>query len=230
MIKTFKTALLISFLSLALGFCGSTDTKEKPNTEPTKDSDTKVEEPKTSTDSKDSTAAKDAKDDSLLNRGLGMANEELLNKLNESLQTLRYPDGKDIQGFAYKKWEIPNKKDFVAWVKAGGSVIKKGLDELPGTVSLEISGHTDSTGPEEAVGAKKGNIFYSEQRAKEVKQTLVKLGLPEKRIATKALGSTMPLPGVEGDSGLNRRVTFKFVSVEPAEAPMKEEKMEDKGK
>ena len=139
------------------------------------------------------------------------AAKELFDKLNESLKSARYPDGESIKGFAYKKWDIPNKKDFVQWVKGAGAVLKKGLDELPAAYTLEIAGHTDTVGPETPVGDKKGNMFYSEQRAKEVKQALVKLGFPEKRIATKAMGSSNPIPGIDGESAQNRRVTFQFL-------------------
>lgn len=54
-------------------------------------------------------------------------------------------------------------------------------------------------------------MFYSEQRAKEVKQALVKIGFPETRIVTKAMGSSNPIPGIDGESGQNRRVTFQFL-------------------
>ena len=57
-------------------------------------------------------------------------------------------------------------------------------------------------------------MFYSEQRAKEVKQALVKLGFPEK-ISTKAMGSSNPIPGIPGESAQNRRVTFQFLVSEP---------------
>ncbi len=232
--KSFKSALLISLVVISLGFCTSKDTKANP--EGTSDNSTNSDSNTAGAGSgaegtgSDKTGAEgtgSSKDSStvgdLASRGLNAANEGLLTKLNETLNNLRYPDGKSVQGFAYKKWEIPNKKDFVNWVKSGGSALKKGIDELPASVALEISGHTDTTGPEEAVGDKKGNNFYSDKRAKEVKQTLVKLGLPEARIVTKALGATQPLADVDGASSLNRRVTFKFITVEAPAEPAKTE-------
>lgn len=211
-----KTVLVIGIVSTSLAFCSGNDKKNSPDPKDAKTAeDTKttdraaVEEPKDVKPVDD----KDAKDSA--KRALTNPAEDLFAQLNESLKSARYPDGESIQGFAYKKWEIPNKKDFVKWVKGAGAVLKKGLDELPAVYTLEIAGHTDTVGPETPEGAKKGNMFYSEQRAKEVKQALVKLGFPEKRIATKAMGSSNPIPGIPGESAQNRRVTFQFLMSEP---------------
>ncbi|HMV42847.1 MAG TPA: OmpA family protein [Leptospiraceae bacterium] len=212
-----RTVLVIGIVSTSLAFCSGNDKKNSPDPKDAKTAeDTKttdraaVEEPK-------DVKPVDAKDDkdSVAKRALTGAADELFAQLNESLKSARYPDGESIEGFAYKKWEIPNKKDFVKWVKGAGAVLKKGLDELPAIYTLEIAGHTDTVGPENPEGAKKGNMFYSEQRAKEVKQALVKLGFPEKRIATKAMGSSNPIPGIPGESAKNRRVTFQFLAGEP---------------
>jgi outer membrane protein OmpA-like peptidoglycan-associated protein len=222
-----KTALVIGILSISLANCKSNDKKDSPDSK-----DAKTAEDANKTDRSDSTVGaegteepkdvkpvdtKGAEDSSTTMRNLAGAADELFAQLNESLKSARYPDGEAIEGFAYKKWEIPNKKDFVKWVKGAGAVLKKGLDELPAMYTLEIAGHTDTVGPETPVGGKKGNMFYSEQRAKEVKQALVKLGFPEKRIVTKAMGSSNPIPGIDGESGQNRRVTFQFLMNEPAE-------------
>ncbi|MBK9503205.1 MAG: OmpA family protein [Leptospiraceae bacterium] len=212
-----KTALVIGIVSTSLTFCSSNDKKNSPDPKDTKP----VEEPKATDSSaaepkdvKPVDDAKDAKDSTVAKRDLANPGEELFAQLNESLKSARYPDGKAIEGFAYKKWEIPNKKDFIKWIKDSGAVLKKGLDDLPAIYTLEIAGHTDTVGPETPEGAKKGNMFYSEQRAKEVKQALVKLGFPEKRIATKAMGSSNPIPGIPGESAQNRRVTFQFLVTE----------------
>ena len=214
--QTIKGALLISTLIFALANCGSSDKKETPETKEPTDS-TKVEEPAKETSNSRGDGSK-TDSSALLGDAAAMAAEKILNEVNEALGSVRYPDGKSIQGFAYKKWEIPNKKDFANWVKVSSPAIKKGIEQLPAVYSLEVTGHADTKGPEEPTGDKKGNKFYSEQRAKEVKQALVKLGagFPENRIIAKGAGASNPLPGVEGESALNRRVTFKFVMVEPA--------------
>jgi outer membrane protein OmpA-like peptidoglycan-associated protein len=214
-----KTALVIGIVSTSLAFCGSSDKKNSPD--PSKDTkpveDTKTTDRSAAEEPKDvkPVDAKDEKDSTLGKRDLTNPGAELFAQINESLKSARYPDGKAIEGFAYKKWEIPNKKDFIKWIKDSGAILKKGLDELPAIYTLEIAGHTDTVGPETPEGAKKGNMFYSEQRAKEVKQALVKLGFPEKRISTKAMGSSNPIPGIPGESAQNRRVTFQFLVSEP---------------
>ncbi len=214
-----KTALVIGIVSTSLAFCGSNDKKASPD--PSKDTkpveDSKATDRSAAEEPKDvkPVDSKDATDSAIGKRDLTNPGAELFAQLNESLKSARYPDGKAIEGFAYKKWEIPNKKDFIKWIKESGAVLKKGLDELPAIYTLEIAGHTDTVGPETPEGAKKGNMFYSEQRAKEVKQALVKLGFPEKRIATKAMGSSNPIPGIAGESAQNRRVTFQFLMSEP---------------
>ena len=142
-------------------------------------------------------------------------NVALMREYNEKLKSVRYPDGSTIEGFEYKKWEIPNRQDFVKWIKASGNLIKEALDKLPETMKVEIVGHADTSGPEDREGSKLGNIYYSNKRAESVKNSLVKLGFPEKRMLTKGLGSSDPIPGIEGTSAKNRRVTFKIVNESP---------------
>ncbi len=139
------------------------------------------------------------------------SNLKLIREMNEKLKNVRYPDGNTIEGFEYKKWEIPNRQDFVKWIKASGNVIKEALDNLPESIRLEIAGHADTSGPEEKEGSRLGNLYYSKKRAESVRNSLVKLGFPEKRMSVKGLGSSDPIPGVEGTSAKNRRVTFKLV-------------------
>jgi len=139
---------------------------------------------------------------------------EMQREFNQKLESVRYPDGNTIEGFEYKKWDIPNRQDFVKWIKASGNIIKEALDTLPETYKLEISGHADTSGPEEKTGNKLGNIYYSKKRAESVKNSLVKLGFPENRMLVNGLGSSEPIPGVEGTSAKNRRVTFKITGDE----------------
>jgi len=139
-------------------------------------------------------------------------NIALIREMNEKFKNVRYPDGNTIEGFEYKKWEIPNRQDFVKWIKASGNIIKESLDKFPESIKLEISGHADTSGPEEKEGNKLGNLYYSKKRAETVKSSLVKLGFPEKRMSFKGLGSSDPIPGVDGTSAKNRRVTFKLVN------------------
>ncbi len=144
---------------------------------------------------------------------------ELFEELSAKIKEIRYPDGETIEGFEYKRWDIPNQKDFINWLKTTASVLRDVLEKLPENVKLEIIGHADTTGPETREGSKLGNIYYSKKRAEEVKKYIVKVMKSEKvkvkdldaRIVTKGVGSSEPIPGIEGNSPKNRRVTFNII-------------------
>jgi hypothetical protein len=216
-ISNFKL-LVVGAIFLSLMFCSNDkkDTNSSPNTD-TKDSSL-AEDPSKSNrnlNSSDQLPPMDEDSDSLsrksnLPNNLN-PNAVMVKEMNEKLKNVRYPDGNTIEGFEYKKWEIPNRQDFVKWIKASGNLIKEALDKLPESVRLEIAGHADTSGPEEKEGNKLGNLYYSKKRAESVKNSLAKLGFPEKRMNAKGMGSADPIPGVEGTSAKNRRVTFKLV-------------------
>ncbi|TGK07003.1 OmpA family protein [Leptospira semungkisensis] len=130
--------------------------------------------------------------------------------INNQIKDFRYPDGITRPGFSYKKADV-SAGDFSEWSKANIAVIKDGISKLPDAWALEITGHTDQVGPEQAEGDKKGNVFYGDIRAKAVKQALVKQGIPANRIVVKSAGSSSPVSGLDAKDPKNRRVTFKFV-------------------
>lgn len=76
------------------------------------------------------------------------------------------------------------------------------------TLSIEISGHTDNTGPEEY------NLGLSERRAKAVRNYLAKAGGDTGRIAVRYFGETKPTTSNETKEGRsqNRRVEFKIIN------------------
>lgn len=73
------------------------------------------------------------------------------------------------------------------------------------TVKLEIGGHTDSDGGEEA------NMTLSQQRAEAVKNILVQGGIASERLIAKGYGESQPVAGNSTPEGKseNRRVEFK---------------------
>lgn len=79
------------------------------------------------------------------------------------------------------------------------------LMKNPG-VSVEISGHTDNTGPPEH------NRVLSERRAASVYDYLLKKGIPSRRLAYKGYGAERPLSGNDTPQGraLNRRTEFRI--------------------
>ncbi|WCL49217.1 OmpA family protein [Leptospira sp. GIMC2001] len=189
--KNLINLLIIALVSSTLVLCSSTETKQ-PETEPVAEN-TEVEEPKT--------------------RSFDM---NILDEINITLKEYRYPDGVRRRGFSYKKADV-TKEDFNLWAKENVNFIKEALDKLPAEYAVQVIGHADSTGPEEAEGAKKGNAYYSQIRAEAVKTALVQQGIPAERIAIKAVGSAEPVSGYDEQDEINRRVTFQVIAVEPAE-------------
>ncbi|WP_411824542.1 OmpA family outer membrane lipoprotein Loa22 [Leptospira sp. 'Mane'] len=179
--------LLIAGISLAISNCSSTEPKQEPQAD-------------TSTSSNTS--------NTVSSRDLNLV---ALDEINTALKDYRYPDGVRKRGFSYKLADI-QKEDFNTWAKDNVAYIKEALNKLPADYLLQIIGHADASGPEEAEGAKKGNVFYSQLRADAVKDALVKQGLPAERITTKASGSTAPISGFSETDGINRRVTFQVVT------------------
>lgn len=172
-------------LTLTFAFCSSAE-KKKP-----------AEEPVQEEVSEEDTTTKDRSFD--LN---------ILEEINITLKEYRYPDGVRRRGFSYKKADVL-KDDFNLWAKENINFIREALDRLPEDYVLEITGHADTTGPEEPEGEKKGNIYYSQIRADAVKEALVKQGIPANRIVTVAAGSSQPISGYDGSDAINRRVTFQ---------------------
>lgn len=74
-------------------------------------------------------------------------------------------------------------------------------------VSIEIRGHTDSTGDYQQ------NVSLSIRRAESVKQYLVTAGIDAARISTEGLGPTMPIGSNATPEGRqrNRRIEFRIV-------------------
>ena len=77
------------------------------------------------------------------------------------------------------------------------------------TMTVEISGHTDATGPEGY------NLLLSEQRAKSVSKYLSDKGIDSGRISTTFFGETKPVETNDTKEGRkkNRRVEFKIIKL-----------------
>ncbi|HMS39582.1 MAG TPA: OmpA family protein [Pyrinomonadaceae bacterium] len=109
-----------------------------------------------------------------------------------------------IINFDRGKFDIPQKnKDFLQ--KA--SVVMKKLK--PGTV-IEIGGHTDSDGTDE------NNMTLSNNRAKAVREVLVKeFTVPSETLTEKGYGETKPKPGNENrnpdEKFQNRRIEYTVI-------------------
>ncbi|XDD50389.1 OmpA family protein [Leptospira sp. WS92.C1] len=193
MVKKILNLILLGAIAFSFTLCSSAEKKEESAPEP-------------SSGQEQASAANRSVD--------ANSPEAIADSLNEKLKEFRYPDGLTRPGFSYKKADV-NAGDFSEWSKVNAPVIKDGLGKLPDNYALEITGHTDAVGPEQAEGDKKGNIFYSELRANAVKQALIKQGIPANRIATKGAGSSEPVSGLDAKDAKNRRVTFRFAASAP---------------
>ncbi|MEK6780986.1 MAG: OmpA family protein [Bacteroidota bacterium] len=76
-------------------------------------------------------------------------------------------------------------------------------------MTVEISGHTDSSGPDDY------NMWLSEWRANAVAKYLIKNGIEKDRISVKFFGETKPSTTNETKEGRkkNRRVEFKIIKI-----------------
>jgi outer membrane protein OmpA-like peptidoglycan-associated protein/tetratricopeptide (TPR) repeat protein len=75
------------------------------------------------------------------------------------------------------------------------------------SIKVEISGHTDNVGNDEA------NRLLSQERAHVVTDALIARGIPASRMLVKGYGKTQPVAGNETEEGrqLNRRTEFKVL-------------------
>ncbi|MDF3818571.1 OmpA family protein [Leptospira sp. 96542] len=183
----FWNLILVASISLFLNNCKSSDEVE-----------TKPAETTTTTDTTTATTSRDM-------------NAVLVDEINTALKDYRYPDGVRRRGFSYKLADIPA-ADFKTWASDNVSYIKDALSKLPEDYVLEITGHADASGPEEAENSKKGNGYYSQIRAEAVKDALVKQGIPAEKLSTKAAGSSKPISGFDEKDQINRRVTFQIAT------------------
>ncbi|MCK4507074.1 MAG: OmpA family protein, partial [Desulfuromonadales bacterium] len=90
------------------------------------------------------------------------------------------------------------------------SRVSRVLNQYPDT-SIQIAGHTDSTGSEQL------NKTLSENRAENVKNALVGQGVHPNRISTIGFGESAPIADNSNESGrqLNRRVV---ITIQPRNA------------
>ncbi len=121
-------------------------------------------------------------------------------------QLSKYP----VAGFAYKSSQVPP-QEWDRWAKVAAPAVKEIVNNMPDGYLLELRGHTDARGPEEAENAKPGNIKISTDRAKAVHDSLAKSGITSDKITYRGVGSSEPLNGVDPSDPRQRRVTFLVV-------------------
>ena len=115
-----------------------------------------------------------------------------------------------LEGFDYKSSEVPSWK-YDAWAKVSAPVVQQTLTQVPDGYVLQVTGHTDSSGPEQPVGAKPGNIKISTDRANAVHTSLRNNGITSDKLTYKGVGSSQPLADTPGTDPKQRRVSFVVV-------------------
>lgn len=71
---------------------------------------------------------------------------------------------------------------------------------------IAVTGHTDAQGTEEA------NVALSLERARTVREALIRRGIARPDLRARGLGSAEPVAGLEPDDPANRRIEFSIVS------------------
>ena len=74
---------------------------------------------------------------------------------------------------------------------------------------IAITGHTDTSGTEP------GNLALSMDRARAVREALVRRGIPRDGLRARGIGSAEPVEGLAPDDPANRRIEFSVIRVEP---------------
>lgn len=134
-------------------------------------------------------------------------NSTLISAQNEQLTK------SSIGGFGYKSSKMPaNQWD--SWAKSTAPVIKEILLKIPEGYVLQVTGHTDGSGPEQPEGNKPGNSKISTDRAYTVYSALKKAGIDSPKLTYKGIGSSELLEGVDPKANEQRRVTFKVMPKE----------------
>ena len=74
---------------------------------------------------------------------------------------------------------------------------------------ISITGHTDQSGSEP------GNLELSMERARAVREALVRRGIPRDGLRARGIGSAEPVEGLAPGDPANRRIEFAVIRTEP---------------
>ena len=115
-----------------------------------------------------------------------------------------------FDGFGYKSSEVPSQK-WDKWAATAAPVISGVVSKLPEGYVLQVTGHADGSGPEEAQADKPGNLKISTDRARSVYNSLKKKGINTSKMTYKGVGSSQTLSNADVRDAAQRRVTFNVV-------------------
>lgn len=86
--------------------------------------------------------------------------------------------------------------------------VAQALEPCAGAI-IAITGHTDKSGNEVA------NVALSMDRARAVREALVRRGIPRDSLRARGYGSSEPMEGLTAEDPANRRIEFSVIRMEP---------------
>ncbi|MDG5746967.1 OmpA family protein [Qipengyuania sp. XHP0207] len=98
-----------------------------------------------------------------------------------------------------------------ALLPASGVLLDEVADALRPCLGaiISITGHTDKSGTEP------GNLALSMERARAVREALVRRGIPRDGLRARGVGSSEPVEGLAPGDPANRRIEFAVIRTEP---------------
>ncbi|HNR87896.1 MAG TPA: OmpA family protein [Spirochaetota bacterium] len=112
--------------------------------------------------------------------------------------------------FEYKSVAL-EKKEIAKWGEGVYPIIRDAIAKLPKGYVLQITGHADASGPEDVTSDKRGNVYWSTERAMAAWQYLRGKGITSPQMTFKGVGSTDLIEGVDARDRRQRRITFKII-------------------
>ncbi|MBE7440214.1 MAG: hypothetical protein HS115_17310 [Spirochaetales bacterium] len=131
----------------------------------------------------------------------------IIRGINQALDGMGSYSPED-KGYAYKQTAAGN---FASWADKNKENIEKALNQVPAGFVLQVTGHTCSIGPRDAMDGKRGNIWYATERARNIYEELKAKGVPSDKMVYKGIADDEPLPDLDTTDQRNRRVSFKIV-------------------
>ena len=128
----------------------------------------------------------------------------IISAQNEQLSKIPF------SGFSYKSSRLPS-SNWRRWATGSKPVIEEVISKIPDGYVLQVTGHSDASGPEEPVGNKPGNIKISSDRALTVYKALRGANIDSTKLTYKGIGSSDILNSYDSRAAEQRRVTFMVV-------------------
>jgi outer membrane protein OmpA-like peptidoglycan-associated protein len=136
----------------------------------------------------------------------GLDESHLVNSNLQQLYTLKNAIESEVLLFPLGSADLEAGQDAkLVEVQARLRELQSQSDSFHQTLSIELVGHSDTTGIEGT------NLVLSQQRAEQIRRFLLKNGVKREALRSTGVGTTQPLRNEDSEEGrqLNRSVTFK---------------------